>query len=348
MTLRTLGKSTVQVSPVTFGAWAIGGWMWGGSEEEDSIAAIQSSIDFGVTSIDTAAIYGQGYSEELVGKAIKGRRDKVQILTKCGMRWDDERGSEPWHTQNTKGEAITVTRNSKPDSIAIECDRSLKRLGVDVIDLYQIHWPDLTTPIADSIEAMEKLLKAGKIKAIGVSNYDVKQVATADQWLKDHGSGLASLQPPFSVINRGIETETLPYCRQMNVGVICYSPMERGLLTGKYGPDHKFPAGDHRTNYKAFKPEVRQAVQEALAKVKPIADQHSASFAQLIVNWTFSEPGITAALVGARNAEQAEHNAGAMRFTLTEAERTQIRQAFDFAASVISPDNGPARPSPTK
>ena len=335
MNLRPLGNSGVNVSPVTFGAWAIGGWMWGGNEEADSIAAIQAGIDHGVTSIDTAAIYGQGHSEELVAKAIKGRRDKVQILTKCGMRWDDDRGSDPWKTQNNQGEPITVTRNAKPDSIAVECERSLKRLGVDVIDLYQIHWPDRTTPIEESIEAMEKLRKAGKVKAIGVSNYDVKQLAAADTWLKANGSTLASLQPPFSVINRGIEKEQLPYCRQMNIGIICYSPMERGLLTGKYGPDHKFPPGDHRAGYKAFKPEVRKAVQTALEKVKPIADRHSASYAQLIVNWTFSEPGIAAALVGARNAEQAEQNAGAMRFTLSADERTQIRSAFDEAAGLM-------------
>jgi aryl-alcohol dehydrogenase-like predicted oxidoreductase len=335
MQLRQLGHSDVKVSPVTFGAWAIGGWMWGGNEEADSIAAIQASVDAGVTSIDTAAIYGQGHSEELVAKAIKGRRDKVQILTKCGMRWDDARGSDPWQTKNNAGEPITVTRNSKPDSIEVEVDRSLKRLGVDVIDLYQIHWPDLTTPIEDSVASMEKIRKAGKVRAIGVSNYNAKQLARADAWLKTNGCVLASLQPPYSVINRGIEKEVLPYCRQHGIGTVVYSPMERGLLTGKYGPEHKFPDGDHRNGYKAFKPEVRKSVQEALAKVKAIADKHSASFAQLIVNWTFSEPGITAALVGARDAKQAEHNAGAMRFTLSEDERKQVRMAFDEAAGLM-------------
>lgn len=332
---RALGNSDVKVSPVTFGAWAIGGWMWGGSEEAESIAAIQAGIDAGITSIDTAAIYGQGHSEELVGKAVAGRRDKVQILTKCGMRWDDARGSDAWPTKDNAGNPITVTRNSKPDSIEHEVELSLRRLKTDVIDLYQIHWPDLTTPIEESIEAMEKIRKAGKIRAIGVSNYNATQLAAADGWLKGHGSTLASLQPPYSVINRGIEKEILPLCRQRNVGTVVYSPMERGLLTGKFGPDHTFPAGDHRANYKAFKSEVRKAVHEALAKVKPIADKHGASFAQLVVNWTFSEPGVTAALVGARNAEQAEHNAGAMRFTLTADERTQIRTAFDGAAALM-------------
>lgn len=336
MQLRTLGNSDVKVSPVTFGAWAIGGWMWGGTEVEESIKAIQAAVDHGVTSIDTAAVYGQGFSEELVAKAIKGKRDKVQILTKCGMRWDDPRGSDPWNTQDNAGKPITITRNSKPDSIAVECERSLKRLQTDVIDLYQIHWPDLTTPIEDSIAAMEKLRKEGKIRAIGVSNYNVKQLAAAEQWLTENKSVLASLQPPYSVINRGIEKEILPYCQQMNIGIVVYSPMERGLLTGKYGPEHKFPPGDHRANYKAFRPEVRQAVADALAKVKPIADKHFASFAQLIVNWTFSEPGVTAALVGARNAEQAIHNAGAMKFTLSEAERQQIRSAFDAAAGLMA------------
>ena len=170
--MRKLGGSDVEVSPVIFGAWAVGGWMWGGAEESESIAAIQASIDHGVTTIDTAAVYGQGYGEEVVGKAIRGRRDKVQVATKCGMTWDLPGGSDPWATKDRLGHDVTIRRNSSPATIPVECERSLKRLGVDAIDLYQVHWPDTTTPVEDTMAALVKLQDQGKIRAIGVSNYD--------------------------------------------------------------------------------------------------------------------------------------------------------------------------------
>src|SRR6476646_4486133 len=177
MEARQLGSSDVKVSTVIFGAWAIGGWMWGGAEERDSIAAIQASIDAGASTIDTAAVYGMGYSEELVGRAIKGRREKVVLATKCGMRWNSNEGSDPWEQKDNQGNPITIRRNAKPDSIAYACESSVKHLGVDVIDLYQIHWPDTTTRVEQSMAAMAKLKEQGKIRAIGVSNYNV-------EWLK--------------------------------------------------------------------------------------------------------------------------------------------------------------------
>jgi aryl-alcohol dehydrogenase-like predicted oxidoreductase len=328
MQMRQVGSSDVKVSPVIFGAWAIGGWMWGGTDEAESIKAIQASIDAGATTIDTAAIYGMGFSEELVAKAIQGRRDKVQIATKCGMRWDSpaegDAGSDPWPQKDNAGRDVVIRKNARPASIAYECEQSLRRLRTDVIDLYQIHWPDTSTPVEDSIRAMVKLKEQGKIRAIGVSNYDV-------DWLKSAGkiTDIASDQPPYSLMNRKIEKDVLPYCREHGIGVICYSPLERGLLTGKVTPDRKFAEGDHRKDHYFFKPETRQKVQDALASLKPIADRHGASFAQMVINWTIHEPGITAALVGARTAEQAVHNAGAMTFTLTAEERSQIRRAFD-------------------
>jgi len=327
---RKLGSSDLKVSPVIFGAWAVGGWMWGGSDEQASIAAIQASIDHGATTIDTAAIYGQGYSEELVGRAIKGRRDQVQIATKCGMRWDDDRGSDRWETQDRHGNPLVVYRNSKPDSVIYECEQSLKRLGVDVIDLYQVHWPDTTTPVEDTMHALVKLQEQGKIRAIGVSNYDATWLAGAIKV-----APLASLQPPYSLIQRKIEPEILPFCREHNIGVIVYSPLERGLLTGKVGPDRKFPAGDHRASHKFFTIENRERVAKALDQIRPIADAHGASLAQVVINWTIHEPGITAALVGARDADQATHNAGALRFALSPDERAAIRHAFDAPSAAM-------------
>ncbi len=328
--MRPLGGSDVMVSPVIFGAWAVGGWMWGGAEESESIAAIQASIDHGVTTIDTAAVYGQGYGEEVVGKAIQGRRDQVQIATKCGMTWDIPGGSDPWETDDRHGAKITIRRNSRPDSIPIECERSLQRLGVETIDLYQVHWPDTTTPVEDTMAALLKLQEQGKIRAIGVSNYDAT-------WIKKAAAAgpLASLQPPYSLIQRKIEPDILPICREHGIGVIVYSPLERGLLTGKVTADREFPAGDHRTKHKFFSPENRQLVLDSLAKIQPIADQHQASLAQVVINWTIQEPGITAALVGARNVAQAIHNAEALDFTLSPDERAQIRRVFDPTSAAM-------------
>jgi aryl-alcohol dehydrogenase-like predicted oxidoreductase len=304
--------------------------MWGGTDENDSLAAIEAAIDQGINTIDTAAIYGMGYSEELVGKAIKGKRDKVIIATKCGMRWDSQEGSAPWPQKDNQGRDVIIRKNSRPDSIAYECEQSLKRLGIDAIDLYQIHWPDISTPVEDSIRAMEKLRQQGKIRNIGVSNYDA-------QWLAK-GSKIATIvsnQPPYSLIQRKIEKETLPYCREHNIGVICYSPMERGLLAGAIPPERKFPPGDDRGTYPFFTVENRKRVMKSLEKIKPIADKHKASFAQVVINWTAHVPGITAAIVGARNAEQVEHNVQAFNFTLTPDELGQIRSAFDEPSATM-------------
>jgi aryl-alcohol dehydrogenase-like predicted oxidoreductase len=333
MTSRQLGTSAVQVSPVIFGAWAIGGWMWGGTDERESIDAIRAGLDHGVTTIDTAAIYGQGYSEELVARAIKGYpRDKVVLATKCGRLPSDE-GSDPWSTKDRHGQPITIRSNSRRQSIFAECEQSLRRLGVETIDLYQIHWPDRTTPVEEAMDAMETLRKQGKVRAIGVSNYDLEWMRGA----KRAAPALASLQPPFSLITRRIERDgTLAFCRESNIGVIVYSPLERGLLTGKVTPDRVFPPDDHRSTHKYFTVENRKRVLAALDKVKPIADRHGASYAQLVINWTVQEPGITAALVGARNAEQAVHNAGAMGFTLTGQERKDIRSAFDDVSAQMA------------
>ncbi len=322
---RRLGASDVHVSPIIFGAWAIGGWMWGGNDEADGIAAMQASIDRGVTTIDTAAIYGQGHSEVLVGRAIQGRRDRVQIATKCGMRWDDaEGGSDPWTTKDLHGRDIVVKKNARPDSIAFECEESLRRLGTDVIDLYQVHWPDTSTPVEDTMRALERLKDQGKIRSIGVSNYDVA-------WLKAASkvATVASDQPPYSLVQRKIEPEILPYCRQANIGLIVYSPLERGLLAGTVPPEREFPPGDHRATHKFFTPENRRRVLESLDKIRPIAEAHGATLAQVVINWTIQEPGITAALVGARDVKQAEQNADALNFALTADQRAEVRAAFD-------------------
>jgi aryl-alcohol dehydrogenase-like predicted oxidoreductase len=327
MELRQLGNSSLKVTPVIFGAWAIGGWMWGGTDDADAIDAIKAALDHGVNTIDTAAVYGMGHSEILVGQAIKGRREKIVIATKCGMRWDSAEGSEPWEQEDNFGKPVTIRKNSRPASIVFECEQSLKRLGVDVIDLYQIHRPDPSTPIEESTAALEKLRKEGKVRAIGVSNYSMEQLKRAAAT-----ATLASNQPAYSLIQRGIEKEMLPFCRERNIGTICYSPLERGLLTGAVGPERTFGPGDHRAKHKFFTQENRKKIADCLAKIKPIANQHRASLSQIVIQWTVRQPGITAALVGARNVEQAINNAGGMNVKLSNEELSAIRAAFDDCA----------------
>ena len=326
MNLRPLGKSGINITPLILGTWAIGGWMWGGSDEPQAISAIRTALDSGINCIDTAAIYAQGYSEELVGKAIKDiPRDRVVLATKCGRRWDDpeEQGSNPTETVDRNGLPITIRSNSKPESIIYECEESLKRLGTSYIDLYQIHWPDASTPIEQSLAAMDALRRAGKIRSVGVSNFNM------DLLTKVTAGTLASVQPPYSLQRRDIEKDILPFCREHEIAVLAYSPLERGLLTGTVTPDRTFPFGDHRSKHKLFDAQTRKKVLASLEKIRPIADKYGKSFAQIVINWTIRQPGLTAAIVGARNPQQASHNAAAMMFELTDEELRQVRAAFE-------------------
>ncbi|GAB3258464.1 aldo/keto reductase [Larkinella harenae] len=322
MDYRKLGETDVTVSAITFGAWAAGGWMWGGTERKDAVEAIRASYDLGVTSIDTAPVYGQGTSEEIVGEAIKGiARDKVQILTKYGMRWDLAKGTLAFHTQNNDGNPIDVYKYAGKESVIKECEDSLKRLGTDYIDLLQIHWPDVTTPIAETMEAVSRLIEQGKVRAAGVSNYSLEQMKEAEQTLK-----LASNQVSYSMVKRDIEAELVPYCLENHKSILAYSPLERGLLAGKIKPGHQFAEGDHRVNYKSFKDGNIDRVWAFLEKIKPVAEQKQITLSQLVIRWTIDQPAITAALVGARNAEQAVQNARAIDVQLTAEETAFINQ----------------------
>jgi len=313
MEYRTLGETDLQLSVITFGAWAAGGWMWGGNDTNDAVEAIKASYDLGVTSIDTAPIYGQGASEEIVGRAIKGiPRDKLQIVTKYGMRWDDTKGTLAFKSKNNDGEDIDIYKYAGRESIIKECEDSLKRLGTDYIDLYQIHWPDVTTPIQETMETVAKLIAQGKVRQAGVCNYNVKQLTEAEKYIK-----LASNQVPYSMVKRDIEKEVVPWCLANRKAILAYSPLERGLLTGKMKPGYKFSEGDHRASLYFFKDENIAATDAFLQKIKPLADEKNASISQLVLRWTIEQPGITIALVGARNAEQAIQNAKAIEVKLS-------------------------------
>ncbi len=313
MEYRKIGKSDLELSVITFGAWAAGGWMWGSTDRNDAINAIKASYDLGVTSIDTAPIYGQGDSEEIVGDAIKGiSRDKLQIVTKFGMRWDLDKGDFGFKSKNNEGKDIDIYKYAGKESVIYECEQSLKRLGTDYIDLYQIHWPDVTTPISETFEAVSRLIEQGKVRYAGVCNYSAAQLKEADQTLE-----IISNQIPFSMVNRGVEEETVPFCIENNKSILAYSPMERGLLTGKITPDYKFEEGDHRKGVKFFTPESIEKTNAFLAKIKPLADEKDASLSQLVLRWTIERPGITIALVGARNAKQSVQNAEAINVKLS-------------------------------
>lgn len=312
MEYRQLGESDLKVSAITFGAWAIGGWMWGGTERKDAVEAIRASIAEGVTSIDTAPIYGQGLSEEITGEALKGiDRSKVQVLTKFGMRWDLEKGVLAFKSKDNSGKDINIHKYAGKESVILECENSLKRLGTDYIDLYQIHWPDETTPIEETFEAVLRLKEQGKIREAGVCNYNAALMKKAEEVMK-----LASNQVPFSMVERGIENELVPYCIENKKGILAYSPLQRGILSGKIKPGHHFEAGDHRPSTKFYQPENLQRINAFLDEIRPMAESKSVTLAQLVIRWTIDRPGITVALVGARNAEQAIQNAKAINIKL--------------------------------
>jgi len=324
MEYRRLGKSEIDVSVIAFGAWAIGGWLWGGADEADAIKAIEAAIDAGVTTIDTAPVYGFGRSEEIVAKAVAGKRDKVQLLTKYGLLWDSDRGQVRWQTTDLQGRPVTIRRNSARRSVIEECERSLKRLGTDHIDLYQCHWPDSDTPVEETMSAIAELIEAGKVRASGVSNFNIDEMAATHAVVP-----LASSQPPYSMVNRGIEADVLPWCIDHDIAVIPYSPLQRGLLTGKFKPNHKFAKGDHRADNAFFRPANIRKINALLDELRPIAAAHDATLTQLAICWTIHQPGITAALVGARNPAQVAENVRAAELKLSDEEMQRINDLLD-------------------
>jgi len=320
MEYRKLGKTDLELTVITFGAWAIGGWMWGGADKDDAVKAIHRAIELGITSIDTAPAYGQGHSEEIVGEVISNyKRDSLQILTKYGLRWDTNKGQHFFDSVDNNGNPIDMRRLASKESVIAECEASLKRLKTDYIDLYQIHWPDPTTPVSETMEAIERLLEQGKIRAAGVCNYSAQELEEAEKTLK-----LASNQVPYSMVNRDIESDVVPYCLKNNLGILAYSPMQRGLLTGKMKPGMKFNEGDTRASSPYYRDANIEKINNFLEKVKLIAANYDATLAQTVLNWTIQQPGITAALAGARNPQQVEDNVKAASFTISDEDISTI------------------------
>ncbi|VAX20688.1 General stress protein 69 (YhdN) [hydrothermal vent metagenome] len=307
MEKRELGTSEISVSPIGLGTWGIGGPpFWSERNENESIATIKAALDSGVNLIDTAPVYGFGRSEEVVGKAIDGRRDEVVLATKCGLRWK---------SQSLKG----LYHDLSPSSVTEEIDNSLRRLKTDMIDLYQIHWPDPKTPVERTMERLSAIKEQGKIRAIGVSNFSVGQMKSALEI-----APVISLQPKYNMLEREIEKETLPFCRDNNIGVLAYSPLASGLLTGKYDENHKFDGWRGKRNFGVFRKEAFDPAIKIVQKLKDYAESRAIPLLALAIKWAISQPGVTCALVGANSADQVKQNIKALDIRLTRSDYQAI------------------------
>jgi methylglyoxal reductase len=320
MQYRTLGKTNISASAVALGTWAIGGgpW-WGDSDDNQSLKAIQAAIDAGVTLIDTAPAYGFGHSEEIVGKAIKGQRDKLILSTKCGLWWKDDRGTSFYEMGDKH-----VKRCLLPATIVEEVEISLRRLGTDYIDLYHTHWqsedPD-KYPIEDTMQCLMKLKEEGKIRAIAASNVDLEHIK------QYQAAGiLDAIQPRYSMLDREIEKEILPYCQADGISALAYSPLEQGLLTGKIGMDQTFAEGVYRNQIPWYSPQNRKKVLNMLEGWSDLLTKYNCSLSQLVIAWTVAQKGITFVLCGARKEAHVSDNVRAADLELDAADQSRIRQ----------------------
>jgi aryl-alcohol dehydrogenase-like predicted oxidoreductase len=309
--LRTLGNSDLRLTPIGFGAWAIGGgdWQygWGPQDDKDSIAAIHRALDLGINWIDTAAIYGLGHSEEVVARALKSSSHKPLIFTKCSMRWNEDQ---------------SIYRSLKAASLAEELENSLRRLAVDTIDLYQVHWPDPEAEIEEGWETLAKFREQGKVRWIGVSNFSIEQMERVRKI-----APITSLQPPYSMLRRAIEEKILPYTQAHGIGVINYSPMSAGLLTGKMTPERvaNLPADDWRRRGVEFNEPRLSRNMRLVELLREIGTAHNVMPGVVAIAWTLHNPGITAAIAGGRSAAQIDGIAPAMEFRLKDDEYARIK-----------------------
>lgn len=321
MLLRPLGQSGIYASAIAMGAWAIGGGSWWGENDDNlSIKAIHAALDEGVNLIDTAPVYGFGHSEDVVGKAIQGRREQVVIATKCGLRWQREDFGAYYFERDGR----RVFKSQHPDSIREEIELSLKRLDTDYIDLYQTHWPSLTPdaePIAATMQCLMQLKAEGKIRSIGASNVSLEQIRE----YQAHGQ-LDVVQMRYTMLDRRIEGEFLDYCIAQNIAVLAYSPLEQGLLTGRIGMDRVFSEGEVRNGKPWLAPVNRKRVLDMLAGWADLTAKYQCDLSQLVIAWTIAQPGMTHALCGARKPEQVRDNAGAGRLQLDAADLLRMRR----------------------
>ena len=306
MQKRPLGDSEIQVSAIALGTWAMGGAVetWGHVDDRESIATIHQALDQGINLIDTAPVYGLGHAEEIVGKAIQGRRQEVVLATKCGLLFPRSKNELP-------------PRCLSRDSILRECDASLRRLRTDVIDIYQCHWPDPEVPVRETVEALTTLLERGKIRAIGVSNFNCAEMAAIREFGPVH-----ALQSPFSMLHLRAAEDLIPYCTEHGISVLPYSPLAKGLLTGKFNADSTFQ--DVRARDPEFIGARYRRNLSIVASLMEIAGRYDKTVAQLAINWVASSPGVTAPIVGAKRPSQVLENVGGIGWSITEDDRTAI------------------------
>jgi len=319
MNTRQLGTSDLHITPIGFGAWAIGGggweFAWGSQDDRDSIAAIREALDAGINWIDTAAVYGLGHSEEVVARALEGVRDRPYVFTKCSMVWDERR---------------QIGHSLKADSIRRECEASLRRLRVDAIDLYQIHWPEPEEDIEEGWATMAALQREGKVRNIGVSNFNVAQMKRAQAI-----APITSLQPRYSLLHREIEEDILPFVSRENIGVIVYSPMASGLLTGAMTSERiaGLPADDWRRRHSDFREPQLSRNLKLVRLLRAIGNHHGRSPGEVAVAWVLRQPAVTGAIVGARRPDQVRGVVGAGEFRLSRREVGEIAAFFAQVAA---------------
>ncbi len=311
---KQLGNSSLEITSLGIGAWAMGGggWAfgWGPQDDEESIGAIRAAVEGGLNWVDTAAVYGLGHSEEVVARALEGVSPRPYVFTKCARVWDENR---------------QIGKSLKRDSIRRECESSLRRLQVDVIDLYQMHWPEPDEDIEEGWETMAKLKEEGKVRWIGVSNFNAAQLERARRI-----APITSLQPPYSIVQPEVEASVLPYCQQHGIGVIAYAPMKSGLLTGKMTRERlaSLPEDDFRRRNPFFQEPILSRALGVVEVLKAIAARHGRTPGEAAIAWVLRHPAVTGAIVGLRNAGQLEGVIGAAEFRLSEAEVAEIAAAY--------------------
>ncbi len=315
MNTRQLGKDGPHLTEIGLGAWAIGGpWAWGWGEQDDAISVktIQVSLGMGINWIDTAAVYGLGHGEEVVAKALNGKRKEVFIASKCGLVWDERR---------------RVRNNNRPESIRKECENSLRRLRTDYLDLYQIHWPDKNVPVEESWGEMSRLKEEGKVLHIGMSNFGVDLLQKCQKIYP-----VASLQPPYNMVHRDVEKEILPWCKEHGVGVVAYSPLQSGLLTGKFSREFidTLAEDDWRRaqRHPHFSEPLFSRVLAFVEQIRPIAEKYHKSLTQLAIAWVLMHPAVTSAIVGARSVSQAEQNIGGAGWQVFNEDMERIDELY--------------------
>jgi aryl-alcohol dehydrogenase-like predicted oxidoreductase len=321
------GQTDLEVSVLVLGTWVTGGWAWGGSDERESLKAILRALELGVNFIDTAPVYGFGRSERIIGQALAewGNRESVMIATKCCLEWDEKE---------------SIRRNASPARIQQEIDQSLERLGLDRIDLYQIHWPDAKTPFETSMETLLRLQEAGKIRYIGVSNFTREQIMACR-----NAGEIYSVQPPYNLFEREAEKELLPFCQANGIATMAYGGLCRGLLTGKFHGDETFPRGDLRRADPKFKPDRFRQYVKAVDALKKLAGKYDKSVGQFALRWALQQPGITTVLAGVRTAIQVEENVGVADWQI---EREDLERVENIVKTRIKTPIGPEFMSPRK